>query len=400
MSCMRSEYKQSLSVLNIMVAFFFLTTPLESVSLFDKFSLAKLSSILVLIIWVIKGFKIRKSNIVRAYIFVSLVAILSVMWSIDKEHTILSILNFLIPCIILSEAILVSIKDKKTIELYMFSYVIGCFIISLSCIINREAIIENAILNDEMRLTTFDQNQNVLAFLLTMGLVIMLSFIRKQKVMIVRMIEWVLVIFFSFVSISTGSRMGMTLMCVVFLLFLISSKNKEQGIALIFFMGSFILFLIPLIPDVVFNRLLETGTLIGSGNFSGRGAIWERAWNAYMYENPLLGVGYGNFVTLLEQYYSSAGASHNSYLTFIIEFGFLLSWIFFVPIIMILKYAYSLSRKLKDFYVFAYVLPLFIAMFVLETERNRWIYVIGIMVYAWYELEFKKEKIGATHEDI
>lgn len=382
---------KSLSILNIMVAFFFMTTPLESVSLFEKFSMAKLSSLFVLVVWAYKGFPMRRSSLVYSFVGVLLLSVISVLWSIDKEHTLISIATFLLPCVLLTEAILSSIRKKEDITLYLFAYVVGCLIISISCIANRDTIIENAILENELRLTSFGQNQNVLAFLLTMGLVIVLSALKKHGSIGVRIIQWSLLVLFSFVSISTGSRMGMGLLCFVILLFLISSKTKGQVFLMLLFLVSFVFFMIPLIPSEVYNRFFETDMLIKSGDFSGRGGIWEKSWSAFTMETPFLGVGYSNFITLMGLYYSAPEASHNTYLTYIVEFGFAFFWVPFIPVILIAKYIWSIFRKVKDLYVFSYVLPLFIAMFVLETAKNRWIFIIGTLVYAWYKLECNKK---------
>lgn len=333
----------------------------------------------------------RRSSLVYSFVGVLLLSVISVLWSIDKEHTLISIATFLLPCVLLTEAILSSIRKKEDITLYLFAYVVGCLIISISCIANRDTIIENAILENELRLTSFGQNQNVLAFLLTMGLVIVLSALKKHGSIGVRIIQWSLLVLFSFVSISTGSRMGMGLLCFVILLFLISSKTKGQVFLMLLFLVSFVFFMIPLIPSEVYNRFFETDMLIKSGDFSGRGGIWEKSWSAFTMETPFLGVGYSNFITLMGLYYSAPEASHNTYLTYIVEFGFAFFWVPFIPVILIAKYIWSIFRKVKDLYVFSYVLPLFIAMFVLETAKNRWIFIIGTLVYAWYKLECNKK---------
>lgn len=394
--CMNIGNIKSLSILNVMVAFFFMTTPLESVSLFEEFSMAKLSSLFVLVVWAYKGFPLRRSVLICSFVGVLLLSVFSVIWSIDKEHSLISIVTFLLPCVLLTEAILSSIRKKEDIEFYLFAYVVGCMIISISCIANRDAIIENAIMESELRLTSFGQNQNVLAFLLTMGLVIVLSALKKSGSVGVRIVQWTLIVLFSFVLISTGSRMGMGLLCMVLFLFLISSKTKGQALLMLLFLVSFVFFLIPLIPSEVYTRFFESDMLIKSGDFSGRGGIWERSWSAFTMENPFLGVGYGNFTTLMGLYYSLPKASHNTYLTYIVEFGFAFFWVAFIPMILIAKYIWSMFRRRKDLYVFSYVLPLFITMFVLETAKNRWIFIIGTVVYAWYKLDCNEKTV---HED-
>ena len=385
---------KSLSILNVMVAFFFMTTPLESISLFERFSLAKLSSLFVLVVWAYKGFPFRRCYLIYSFVLVLFLSVFSVIWSIDREHTFISIFTFLLPCILLMEAIMVSIKRKEDIKLYLFFYVVGCLIISLSCIVNREAILENAIMEHELRLTSFEQNQNVLAFLLTMGVVIVLSALKNHGSICIRIAEWSLLVLFSFVSISTGSRMGMGLLSLVLLLFMISTKGKTQIFLMLLFLISFFFFLLPLIPSEVYSRMFESNALIKSGDFSGRGAIWEKGWSAFMMENSFFGVGYGNFNNLMNLYYSSPEASHNTYLTYVVEYGFAFFWILFIPVILIVKYVWKIFRRERDLYVFSYVFPLLIAMFMLETEKNRWLFIIGALVYAWYKLSYDEKTVN------
>ena len=65
------------NVLNYAIAIFFLASPIESIALFEGFSIAKLSAIIVLFGWATQGFKTAKSIMVRGFIFLAIYASLS-----------------------------------------------------------------------------------------------------------------------------------------------------------------------------------------------------------------------------------------------------------------------------------------------------------------------------------
>ena len=51
------------------------------------------------------------------------------------------------------------------------------------------------------------------------------------------------------------------------------------------------------------------------------------------------------------------------------------------------------SARFRQMHIF-YVLPLFAIMFTLETEYKRWIFILGILLESWYNLEKQSNTIS------
>ena len=138
---------------------------------------------------------------------------------------------------------------------------------------------------------------------------------------------------------------------------------------------------------------MQTSALVNDGDFSDRGIIWQSALDAFSEENILLGVGYSNFSTMLRQHFGWQMASHNTYLTYLIEFGIIGVWAFIYILIKMINLAKSIRKQESNAFVYCYIIPLFVFMFTLETEYKRWIFMIYVLLYSWYRLNNEEQKI-------
>ena len=374
----------SYTLLNYAVGIFFLTTPLESVSLLDNFSLAKLSSIFVLGAWLFSGMKVKKSRVLLSYLTLLLSALASALWSINTTNTIIATFLFLLPTVVVSAAALASVNEEKHLRFYLICYVIGCLVVCASCLVNMEMMMKS--MEEADRVTTMEQNENVLAYLLDVGISIVLYFLKKEEKIMFEIVEWILLLFFSFVLLATGSRMGGVILAVILLFYLSSVRKKHQLIILFLSALVGVACMLPFLSENIIGRFGQTGELIGNGDFSQRGNLWSMAWNAFFFENTAFGVGYGNYKEFIQIYYSTVYASHNTYLSYIIEFGFVGCVVPISVLAVISVYVVKIVRMTKDVYALAFFIPLLMAMFVLETSHNRWLFIIGVMIYAWYKL--------------
>ena len=137
---------------------------------------------------------------------------------------------------------------------------------------------------------------------------------------------------------------------------------------------------------------MQISDLVEEGDFSDRGVIWQSALDAFFHDNFLLGVGYSNFSTMLRQHYGWQMASHNTYLTYLVEFGFVGVWTFVYVLVKMFKIATSIRKQENNAFVYCYVLPLFVFMITLETEYKRWIFMTYVLLYSWYKLNNEEKQ--------
>lgn len=369
--------------------FFFVCAPLESISIGESFSLAKLSAIVVLFMWVIKKCPIPNSKMVNSFYILLGYALLSSLWSIDIANSIHQIIMFLIPSILVSLALSASIKSKEDIRFYLKGYVIGCVIAAFFGFYYRDAVLSNAIIAGQERLTALGADQNALAYLLAMGVACLLSYYLPEKRKWYRMATIALIGAFSLMILSTGSRTGMFILLIVIGGYLLSQKNVKVFFFFVALIAASIPFVLNFLPEAIIERFTETNELVSSGNFSERGDIWLMGMEAFFQENFVFGVGYSNFTNMIHAYFGSNMASHNTYITYLTEFGIIGIFVFLNILVLLFQYAKKISRLTSYPFIYFYVIPLFVVMLTLETEYKRWIFILGILLESWYNMSKK-----------
>lgn len=384
--------KNKYNVLNYAIALFFLASPIESIALFEGFSIAKFSAMGVFFGWFTQRFQTSKSIIIKDFIVLALYASLSILWSIDRQNTTTHVFMFLWPSIIVAIAMNHSIKDNKDIYLYLTSYLVGCLISIIATFMFRDQALADAKFAGQERLTAFGQDQNTLAFLLCVGFTICLDFFRKTHNAKLKYPCIALIISFIVVILSTGSRTGLVLTTFVLCLYLLSCGSFKNFMLIILLIILLSPIIYKYIPESIWDRFLQTSELMENGNFSDRGDIWESGLSALSYENYILGVGYSNFSIMLRHHFGWQMASHNTYLSYISDLG-IIGFLIFLRILYVM---FKIIRRIfiieKDIYVFAYIIPFFVVMFTLETEYKRWLFIYGVMIESYYRLNYSKLK--------
>lgn len=381
-------------LLNYSLFFFFVCAPLESISLGESFSLAKLTSIVVIAMWAFNGFPWPKTKMLNAFYILLGYAFLSAIWGIDSANSFTRIITFLIPSVLIAVAMSASIKTKEDVSLYMTGYVIGCIVAAFSGLYYRDAMLNAAIMDSQERLTAFGADQNALAFLMSMGVVCLLSYYSATTAKWGKILSILLMGVFSLVVLSTGSRTGLVLLLAAVSGFLFFQKNKRASFLIIVLIILFIPVIVSFLPESIIDRFAETEQLVSSGDFSDRGSIWERGLEAFWDDNFVLGVGYSNFSNMLMKHFNFRLASHNTYLTYLVEFGVIGVPVFIYVLLVIWQYARKIDGLTRNRFVYFYILPLFAVMFTLETEYKRWIFILGILLESWYNLEKQSNTIS------
>lgn len=119
--------------------------------------------------------------------------------------------------------------------------------------------------------------------------------------------------------------------------------------------------------------------------------------NAFKDENLLLGVGYSNFSTMLRSHFGWQMASHNTYLSYLVDFGCLGFWFFVFVLVRMCKIVLKIYKQHKDVYIFAYLIPFLVVMFVLETEYKRWLFMFGVLFECYYH-NIKRNQIRVNNK--
>ena len=384
--------KSNFGFLKFSIALFFLATPLESLPLAEGFSIVKLSAIIVLVAWALSGFQRKANNPTKVFVPLLVFAVISCVWSIDFSTSLNAITTFLIPSLLVAMIMSNSVNSKKDIAVYLGFYITGCLISSIAGLVTRQAMLAAAVYAGQERLTAFGQDQNTLAFLMVMGVVPLLQLISKTSKPILKYMFIALTIVFAYMIASTGSRTGVIVLALVVLFYAYSARQFKVlavlGVLVVVGLPIFLQYL----PEGIIDRFMQTSDLVEEGDFSDRGVIWQSALDAFFHDNFLLGVGYSNFSTMLRQHYGWQMASHNTYLTYLVEFGFVGVWTFVYVLVKMFKIATSIRKQENNAFVYCYVLPLFVFMITLETEYKRWIFMMYVLLYSWYKLNNEEKQ--------
>jgi O-antigen ligase len=298
------------------------------------------------------------------------------------------------PSFIVTLIIFHSINEREDLEKVFLAYVIGCLIIAGISMYAYYAGY-NIIDDDEGRVTALNQDQNELSFLLSFGIIsiiYLLKYLRLKKA--TKVLLFMLAALFAFVILTTGSRMGLILLIMIvgtLILMNIKSASVFYIIPLICVLG---IAFFALIPDTTAERLIQINDQISNRDLTGRVTIWKLGLIAFESKKAyLLGTGYYTFQSLVGAKSGQYMASHNTYLSTLIELGTVGFLIFLSLIIYLIYRAWYLIRNCSFFFILL-ILPLLATMFVLTTNNRRWLFLIGVIIIKlWY---FAREEINIS----
>ena len=380
-------------LLDIFIYLLFFSTPLESIAVFDEFSLTKL----VVVFLFIFSLKNLITNRLINYKFFKIIflycifAMLSILWSIDTASTFDAAFKNLLPTIVLTFILLQTIKNKTQLINIFISYILGCLVISFQTVYSYFNFYKFE-LYDYARATAFEQDQNELGFLLCFGIVLILYILQFTQQSNRARILYILSAIFLFYSILlTGSRTAFVI--VIFIAFvLLFTRINFSKIFLVFPILLIIgFYFFNLLNESVSIRLLETFDQIRSRNLTGRTAIWEVGLNSFLETGKILfGIGHDSFQEfhkgLINQNYGRA--IHNTYLGTFIELGLIGLFLFLNIIFYLSRKIFILYNKISIFFVL-FLFPILISMITLGLSKRRWLFLLGVIIIKLVE-EYKK----------
>lgn len=376
--------KYNLTLFKLFTYIIFLTTPLESIGALDgsvSFSLTKMAILfqfLLFLPFLSTTSKIRFNSAIILFMALGGYWLLSCFWAMDFYHAFENLLSFYFPSVLMMITISTAIDSKKDIMNILWSFLLGCIVLAINCHFAKDEILANALYADQERVSTLGQDHNELSFMLNMGIVILFYTIGSFKKPFFKYLFILVILFLVYAIMLTGSRTGIITTILVFLLFLHNYKVNR------FFVSILLIALLPvvisIIPESTIERLLSTSDSIKTGDFTSRGTIWKKGFDAFVQENMFLGVGYQNFSKMMINYYSWSVAAHNTYLSYLFTGGVVALFIFCLIIRKLFVYCIRIYRNTSNSFCFAFLIPLLIAMFTLETQYRRWIFLIAIVL--------------------
>lgn len=225
------------------------------------------------------------------------------------------------------------LNTKKRVNMALQVYVLGAYVSVVNTISNY---LSGTVINDSGRYAGSGLNANGLALVLVIGLPIawyLATSAQNTKLEnVLRIVNYVYLPAAVFAVLLTASRTALFTMLPVAFFILSTSTRLKLSARLLASVGlvAALLLLQPLVPQTSLDRLSTTSTELTEGDLSGRTEIWERGFEVFE-ENTLLGTGSGTFKASVNLKDKSA---HNTYLSILVETGFV-GIVFFILIIIV-----------------------------------------------------------------
>lgn len=310
-----------------LTVFVIFTLPWENIRLFGFGSSARVAGLVMGAFWIVTVLFTGKIRRLRPFHLVALVFVfwnlLSLLWSVDVSQTIdrLSTYGqlFLMTWIIWD---LFTTSDKVRIGLQ--AYVLGAYVSLWSTISNYLSGVTTN--RNFVRYTGFGFNENVLAFILSLGipvawyLAISASSQQKQNSKVVQLLNYAYLPLAIFSILLTANRTALFSIIPALWFVLASIPRLRIGSRIMITAGLMgaLFFLQPLIPQTSLERLATVeGELGEDGDIGGRTEIWNEAMESF-WERPLTGYGSGTFKTAVG---FKDKASHSLFVNLFVETG-------------------------------------------------------------------------------
>jgi O-antigen ligase len=290
--------------------------------------------------------KIRKFETIQIVSFLFLLwSMVTFYWSVDYELSYKSVLTLF--QLIIFSFIIWQFAQNENEQLYLMkAYVFGSLVASLSIILSFLKAQEFSYFRYSAY--GFDPNDIGLTMALAIPMAWYLSFVKGSKIM-----AWVyriVVAFLFFATTLTASR-GAFIALLVSILFIAWSFTQiglKYKVVLILFIFAAAGLILKYVPAYSWERIMGISSEVYTGSFSGRLAIWREGLRAFLH-NPFFGVGVGSFKTGVEATLGRQAAPHNLFLGVMVGQGIIGFMIFlsiiFSMFVRILKMP-SLNRKL------------------------------------------------------
>ncbi|WP_161949115.1 O-antigen ligase family protein [Desulfomicrobium norvegicum] len=296
----------------------------------------------------------RKFSDVNLLLFALLLSLIflmsvSVFFGINPENSILSFVTYC-KSFLLAIVVSIIIRSQKNIELMLNYCLYGLFIGSLFALYQHfmgNYAIDSVYIQ---RVATLRGDPNDTAMLLVSGLSLTIYALFKRNKILTKLFYFFILLSLVASIVLTHSRGGFIAMIFVSILIFI----KKPDIKIAFCLLSLLFLVLFAAPQNYWNRMqtLVSGKDLHQGHSLSSRSQLQFVGLALFMDNPILGVGAGNFGESFARYGTdsslnigskhAASVAHNMYLEFFVEnglfSGLLFLGIFFFAIMSMLKY--------------------------------------------------------------
>lgn len=334
--------------------------------------------LLLIVVWLIETLKsnilIDKKSIILVVILL-FTFILGIFKSEDMIYGLNKIFS-LFAVLMLFIIIIDLVREEKRINFILISYVLGIFIFSLTMAFN--IIYGIPYLHLLNRYSAVGTDPNNFAIMMASSIPILLyimDYLKKLN----KIIPIILLIFFSFLIISTASRGGVGALILILALYFMYKINFNFKSLISFLILILILIiilntsLVNFIPEESLQRLIEASNSNNDAEEGGRLFLWMKAYNLLL-DNYITGIGIGSF------YYITQMQVHNTFIYFYLSGGLLSFFTWILIWILEIRYSLNLFKYKIGFYLFLCLIPLFLGALTLNWEMRKSIYIIFAVI--------------------
>jgi O-antigen ligase len=321
----------------------------------------------------------------------------SYFWSINPTETLVTSVTF-VQLLAMAWLVWQFCQTPREQQALLQAYILGALVSTSTSVANFVA--GNAQESySRFSATGFDPNNFATA--LALGIPIawfLVSFSRT------RVLYWVNLLYIPwaiFVIVLSASRGGFLVMAVALTVIPLTygslSLRRKVGFLLLLTVGVYLLFNLSddlqrrLTPNL--ERLSSTTTELTEGTLNSRTKIWAAGLQAFIYSsNPWVGSGSGTFDYAVEPFLDRPRASHNAYLSVLVDLGFV-GFVLFLSFFLIAVLP-VLGTPQRVFYIVLAV-SLSVALLPLGWEANKltWFILSLVTTQRAYVMESVKRSL-------
>jgi O-antigen ligase len=336
----KKDYKHSINtsipgIIDILIYFYIFLIPIEPIFLIkirgvSLFNITKPLGIIIFILWITQRLLLNKDfKNVKLMLFPSTFALMSISSALWAKY--FPEMSFRLGLTIFMNVglffMLFQFTDSlfKIVNIYV-SYLLGSLLSAV--LLLKEAFITNVY----QRFSLYNQNQGIYPATLVLGFFFLIYLTLTSRRNILRFSYIIMMIILYFAALLSGTRSFIYTSFVIFPIFLfhltLKMNSKRKGILI----SLLLMIILALSSLFVFQRFEELRLRISTGfydySFFQRVTIARNTLYS-LTDNPLLGLGFGNFPYFNYQYSGFFSEAHNVFISIIQDLG-ILGFILFI----------------------------------------------------------------------
>lgn len=372
--------KNNINIENIAIFTYFLLTPFEDLLNFGFGTILKYIAAIYILIIIFKYTLTRKkllskNNFIILLLFLLLTYFwLSYFWAYIPHVTFDRNITYTLMIIFF---IFINLENFTKNEKRILEKVIYFSGLAISIyIIYNFVVVSNF---DIYRFTLGEYNDpNNLAALIILPLSFALERIfNKSDYKILDTMGVIIILFGILLTGSRGAFLAIILSFIITMWILRKNIRVKKAITMFVSLGVLTILIYLILPSDLFERLFQLSSYTDDFvRYGSRTDIWLNIYNNILPDLPFLGYGSGNSQYILFNFYNELKATHNTYLTFVIDLG-----IFgIVLFLMFLYQMFILAWKSKKMSLIFGFISIAIVIFFLDSFPKKYFWNIMFII--------------------